>query len=99
MEQLIAIGIVFGLLGALVYFVKRRTIGPLLPMGNKNSPSKRMRYLERLVLDPQHVVHMIEADGVCLLMTTYQGGVHVERLHKGFSETMADELHSLPAKS
>jgi flagellar biogenesis protein FliO len=99
MEQLVAIGIVFALLGGAYFFLKNKASGAFIIGRRTPNSEKRLKHVERLVLGPQHVVHIVEADGASFLITTFQGGIHLHPLKTGFADVMEDRLHSLKPES
>ena len=68
-QQLAGVMLVFGLLGALVWFAKGR--GFALPV--RSSRPRRMEILERLVLSQQHSLHLINIDGRTILIGVSPG--------------------------
>ena len=68
-QQIAGVILVFGLLGVLVWFAKGRSF--TLPV--RSSRPRRMEILERLVLSPQHSVHLINVDGRTILIGVSPG--------------------------
>lgn len=69
-EQIGMVLAVFALLGALLWFAKRRGMATF-PIGPKRSGSgRRLEVVERLPLTPQHALHLVRvADRMVLIAT------------------------------
>jgi flagellar biogenesis protein FliO len=71
-QQLAGVILVFALLGILVWFAKGRSF--VLPI--RSTRPRRMEILERLVLSPQHSLHLINVDGRTILIGVSPGSCH-----------------------
>lgn len=75
LRQIFAIVLVFGLLGAAVWALRRRGSGPLRLGWPQVRPAKSISSIERLSLTPQHAVHLIHIGGRELLIATHPNGL------------------------
>jgi flagellar biosynthetic protein FliO len=73
-EQIAMVLAVFALLGALLWFLKRRGLASL-NLGPRRGPSgRRIEVLERVPLTPQHVLHLVRVSDKVLLIGTAPSG-------------------------
>lgn len=73
-EQFLAVAAVFSLLGAALWFARRK--GALLMMPVHGSRQKTVaRVAQRIPLTAQHCLHVVETDGAVLLIGTHPGGM------------------------
>jgi flagellar biogenesis protein FliO len=68
-QQIAGVILVFALLGVLVWYAKGRSFA--LPI--RSTRPRRMEILERLVLSPQHSLHLINVDGRTILIGVSPG--------------------------
>jgi flagellar biogenesis protein FliO len=69
-EQLAMVVLVFTLLGALLWFFKRRGLASF-PLGSRKSGSgPRLEVLERVPLTPQHALHLVRVSDRTVLIAT-----------------------------
>ena len=66
-EQIAMVLVVFALLGALVWFSKRRGLASFAPRRGK---VRNLELLERVQLTPHHAVHMLRVSDKVLLIAT-----------------------------
>jgi flagellar protein FliO/FliZ len=70
-SQLGAVGLVLGLLGAALWWLRRRGVG--LPVAARRA-GRRMECLERLPLGPQHMLYLVRVGDTALLLASSPGG-------------------------
>jgi len=69
-EQIAMVLLVFGLLGGLLWFAKRRGFASL-PLGSRRGGSgRRLEVLERVPLTPQHALHLVRVSDRTVLIAT-----------------------------
>ena len=69
-EQLGMVLLVFALLGALLWFAKRRGLASF-PLGSrKNGSGRRLEVLERVPLTAQHALHLVRVSDRTVLIAT-----------------------------
>ena len=66
-EQIAMVLAVFALLGALVWFTKRRGLPAFAPRRGK---IRNLELLERVQLTPQHAIHMVRVSDKVVLIAT-----------------------------
>jgi flagellar biogenesis protein FliO len=66
-EQIGMVLVVFALLGALVWFARRRGLASLAPRRGK---TRCLELIERMQLTPQHAIHMVRVSGKVMLIGT-----------------------------
>ncbi len=76
-RQLAAIGLVFGLLAAALWALRRRGIAARGPWLGARKAGKRLVLVERLALSPQHSLHLVRLGERELLIGTHAGGCAV----------------------
>ena len=76
LRQILAIALVFGLLG-LVVWRARRGGAAMFPFRRRSGPARALESLERLALTPQHVLHVVRVRGREIVVATYPGGLSV----------------------
>jgi flagellar biosynthetic protein FliO len=87
-QQLGAVALVLGLFGAALWALRRRGLStPRLRRG------RRLEYLERLPLGPQHALHLVRVDERELLVASSPGGCWLVESPPG-KTLAAGELHS-----
>ena len=76
-RQVVAVGVVFGLLGGAVWFLGQRgnALGSIFERAPKRG--SRMQVIERLRLTPQHTLVMVRVADRSLLVALHPGGVAV----------------------
>lgn len=73
-EQVTMVLAVFALLGALLWFLKRRGMASLSLGPRRGRSARRIEVLERVPLSPQHSLHLVRvADKVLLIGTAPSG--------------------------
>jgi flagellar biosynthetic protein FliO len=70
-SQLGAIALVLGLLGAVLWSLRRRGVAMPLPV---RRGARRMECMERLALGPQHALHLVRVGETALLVASSPGG-------------------------
>lgn len=73
-EQVAMVLGVFGLLGALLWFLKRRGIASLGVGPRRGRAGRRIEVLERVPLTPQHALHLVRISDKVLLIGTAPSG-------------------------
>ena len=66
-EQIAMVLAVFALLGALVWFTRRRGLASFAPRRGK---IRNLELLERVQLTPQHAIHMVRVSDKVVLIAT-----------------------------
>ena len=66
-QQIIMVLVVFGLLGGLMWLLKRRGS---LAFSPRRSGARRLEVLERVPLTPQHSLHLVRIAGKVVLIGT-----------------------------
>jgi flagellar biogenesis protein FliO len=74
-EQIAMVLLVFGLLGGLLWVLKKRGMAalPLAALGmgrRRGAGNRRMEVLERMPLTPQHAIHLVRVSGKVVLIGT-----------------------------
>jgi flagellar biosynthetic protein FliO len=81
-EQMTAVAGVLMLLGATLWWLKRR--GVAMPALTRRAAGRRMECLERLPLGPQHSLHLIRmGDAELLVASSPAGCALLKDLHTG----------------
>jgi flagellar biosynthetic protein FliO len=70
-QQYLGVAVVLGLLGAALWWLRRRGYAVALP-GRR--AGRRMESIERLPLGPQHTLHLVRIGGTALLIACSPGG-------------------------
>ena len=91
-QQIAAVGAVLALLGATLWWLRRRGIAGALPgrrTAGRKIAMKRLEHLERLALGPQHTLHLVRLGGRelllastpsgCTLISPFRGDLHNHR--------------------
>ena len=73
-EQIIMVLAVFGLLGSLLWFLRRRGFASLNLGSRRGGRERRVEVLERVPLTPQHALHLVRVSGKVLLIGTAPTG-------------------------
>jgi flagellar biogenesis protein FliO len=71
-REIAAVALVFGLLGALLWRLRRRGIAGVLALGRPRE--RQLECVERLALGPQHAIHLIRLGGRGLLVASSPAG-------------------------
>jgi flagellar biogenesis protein FliO len=71
-SQIGAVAAVLGLLGASLWWLRRRGFGAISPV--RRGSGRRMECLERLPLGPQHTLHLIRLGEKALLVACSPAG-------------------------
>lgn len=71
-SQIAAVSAVLGLLGATLWWLRRRGIAGLVPAGRTGR--RRLESLERLPLGPQHTLHLVRLGETALLVASSPAG-------------------------
>ena len=78
LQPVFAILLVLGLLGGLLYFLRRRGMasfsGGVMPFGRQSAADRQVRVLERIPLGTQHALHLVRGGGRTILIGTAPGG-------------------------
>ena len=72
-EQIAMVLAVFALLGALLWFLKRRGLASL-NVSRRGGNGRRVEVLERVPLTPQHALHLVRVSDKVLLIGTAPSG-------------------------
>jgi flagellar biosynthetic protein FliO len=82
-QQYAAVAIVLGLLGATLWWLRRRGFAAASP-GRRSA--RRLEILERLKLGPQHTLHLVRVGRAVALVATSPGGCALlERIEDGLA--------------
>ena len=73
-EQITMVLAVFALLGALLWFLKRRGFASLSLAPRRGGSARRVEVLERVSLTPQHALHLVRVSDKVLLIGTAPSG-------------------------
>ena len=73
-EQITMVLAVFGLLGLLLWVLKRRGLASLNLGGRRGGSARQVEVLERVPLTPQHALHLVRVSGKVLLIGTAPSG-------------------------
>jgi len=73
-EQITMVLAVFALLGALLWFLKRRGLASLSIGKRRGGNLRRVEVLERVPLTPQHALHLVRVSDKLLLIGTAPSG-------------------------
>jgi flagellar biogenesis protein FliO len=68
-EQIAMVLLVFMLLGALLWFARRRGMASF-PLGSRKSSGRRLEVLERVPLTAQHALHLVRVSDRTVLIAT-----------------------------
>jgi len=72
LQEIAAVAAVLGLLGAVLWLLRRRGIAGILPLGKPHG--RRLECVERLPLSPQHALHLLRLGDRGLLVTSSPSG-------------------------
>jgi len=73
-QQTLVVVFVLGLLGATLYWLRSKGLARFNGKGIGRSGGRRMQTIERLVLTPQHSLHLVNVGGRILLVAVSPGG-------------------------
>jgi flagellar biosynthetic protein FliO len=73
-EQITMVLAVFALLGALLWFLKRRGFASMSLFPRRGASGRRVEVLERVPLTPQHALHLVRVSDKVLLIGTAPSG-------------------------
>jgi flagellar biogenesis protein FliO len=76
-EQIAMVLVVFGLLGGLLFFAKKRGMASLPLLGRRNAGVRRMEVIERVPLTPHHAIHLVRVSGKVVLIGTAPSSVTI----------------------
>jgi flagellar biosynthetic protein FliO len=71
LQQMAAVAVVLGLLGAALWWLRRR--GFVAPQPGRRSP-RRLETVERLPIGPQHALHLVRLGRRALLVSSAPSG-------------------------
>jgi len=71
-QQMTAVAAVLGLLGLALWWLRRRGLPGALPGRKPNG--RRLEYIERLPLGPQHALHLVRLGDRGLLVSSFPSG-------------------------
>jgi len=71
-RQVGALAAVLGLLGGLLWLLRRRGLAGIRPLGRARN--RRLECVERLALGPQHAIHLVRLGGRGLLVASSPSG-------------------------
>lgn len=77
LQPVAAIGFVLILLGAVLFFLKRRGAVTFRAAALAGGGAHRLEVLERVPLGPQHALHLVRAGERTVLIATAPGGCHL----------------------
>ena len=75
-EQMAAIALVFALLGAAVWLLRKNRLGPLVMLAPRRGPrgeARQLEVVERVALGPQHTLALVKVNGALILVGTGPG--------------------------
>ena len=72
LRQMMAVGVVLGLLGGAGWWLRRR--GLMLPGPRRNGGVRRMECVERVALGPQQTLHLVRLGGRALVVASSPAG-------------------------
>jgi flagellar biosynthetic protein FliO len=78
-RQMLAVGVVFGLLAAALWALRRRGLVRARGAARANDGSPLMEVVDRLALSPQHSLHLVRLADRLLVVATHSGGCSVLR--------------------
>ena len=70
-QQYLGVGIVLGLLGLALWWLRRRGYAAVMP---SRRAGRKMESIERLALGPQHTLHLVRIGGTALLVACSPAG-------------------------
>jgi len=73
-REIAAVAMVLGLLGALLWRLRRRGLAGVMTLGRGRGRGRQLECVERLALGPQHAIHLIRLGGRALLVTSSPSG-------------------------
>jgi flagellar biogenesis protein FliO len=76
-QPIFAILFVLGLLGSVLFLLKKRGAVSFRAGALRAGQGRRMESVERLALGPQHALHLIRLDGKSILVATAPTSVQV----------------------
>jgi flagellar biosynthetic protein FliO len=74
LRQLAAVALVFGLLAAALWVLRRRGLASRGGFLRPRKAGGRLESLERLALSPQHTLHLVRVQDRALLIGAHSGG-------------------------
>lgn len=72
LRQIMAVGVVLGLLGGALWWLRRR--GFVVAPARRNGSARRMECVERLALGPQQTLHLVRLGGRALVVASSPAG-------------------------
>jgi flagellar biogenesis protein FliO len=88
-QQAVTVFAVLVLLGGTLFWLRSKGIAQFGLKGSAGGGKKRMQSLERLLLTPQHSLHLVRVGNRILLLAVWPGGCSV--LEGNGSETSVEE--------
>jgi flagellar biogenesis protein FliO len=73
LQQLAAVALVLGLLGAALWLLQRKRLTPLITLAARRSGPRQLEVVERVALSPQHSLALVKVNGVMMLVGTGPG--------------------------
>jgi flagellar biogenesis protein FliO len=73
MQQLAAVAMVLGLLGAVLWLLQRNRLSPFITLAGRKVGTKQLEVVERVALSPQHSLALVRVNGVTMLVGTGPG--------------------------
>jgi flagellar biogenesis protein FliO len=89
-QQIVAIGAVFALLAAVLWWLRRRGIARFVTGGSKAAAAGPLELAARLSLGPQHSLHLVRVGGRGVLIGRSPAGLTVIE-SMGWSDCMATD--------
>lgn len=77
LQPVLAVLFVLGVLGGALYWLRAKGVARFNGNGIGRSGARQMRVIERLVLTPQHSLHLVTVGGRRLLVAASPGGCTV----------------------
>ncbi len=72
LQEIAAVAAVLGLLGAVLWLLRRRGVAGILPL--RRPGGRKLECVERLPLSPQHALHLVRLGDRGLLVTSSPSG-------------------------
>jgi flagellar biogenesis protein FliO len=73
-QSIAGIGLVLGLLGGALFFLKKRGIARFSPAASR---TRHLELIDRIALGPQHAIHLVRVGGRSVLVATAPGHCQV----------------------
>ncbi|HUI79931.1 MAG TPA: flagellar biosynthetic protein FliO [Bryobacteraceae bacterium] len=89
MEQALSVLLVLGILGATLWWLRRRGMAAFAFKGPAGGRRKSIQVIERLALTPQHSLHLVKVESRTMLIAASPAGCSIL---EGFKEPAEERI-------